>query len=240
MLLLRPIIRQTMIMKRTASIGTALFVFSLPLAPQTASGISVFSELTIDLIEISTIPGFRPYEYHPDRNFILLVEERRTVHLSDGMTTQFGAGTSSGSSAPFVSVSQDGESLQFKFGPTDPFYERFSFGSWPTSVSTFFRLKLDEPPVLIAEEGSFDAVLSGRLRVDGSGPTNDDSVLLGADVGDLIPFSVTYTRTDGPWTASSFDSEFSYTFDAVIMIPEPSIPALSVLFGILTLTRRRR
>lgn len=205
---------------------------------------------TIDLIGITTRSAGSPHTYTPGGAFLLLVEETESVHLSTGEVGMFGAGGSSGSTATFATTVVSGAQLQFSLNPISggKFYERSSFSSPLPFVRTGFRLDLQGPLTLVAQTGSFTALLSGTLLVARNGLqapfAGTDAALLGAGVGDRIPFSVTYTRQGTPWSATSFASPFSYTMNAQLVtaaVPEPGTAAglmIGLAFG--GLARRRR
>lgn len=227
----------------------AMPLLLLSLAPHVSMAAGVVVP-TIERIEISTRSSQLPHTYTPGNNFLLLVEENAVVHVSDGTLTGFGAGGSSGSTAPLLSVSASGTALQFTFGAPDQgnFFERVSFGTLPASIRTGFLLKVSDPVVLTAQTGSFNAVLTGNLLVarNGFAPpfTGTEYALLGAGQGELIPFSVTYTRIGTPWSQTSFNTAFSYTmradFDTSSTIPEPTTMTCMALFGTWFWMRRRR
>jgi hypothetical protein len=204
---------------------------------------------TIDLIEVSTRSAALPQSYNPGGSFLLLVEESANVFLSTGEKGIFGAGGSSGSSTTFVSTMSSGGQLQFVFNPItgNKFYERASFSSPLPYVRTGFRLDLTGPVTLTALSGSYNAVLSGNLRVARNGLqapfAGTDAAVLGAAEGELIPFSVTYTRLGSPWSATSFQSPFNYTFNAELVtaaIPEPGTMACFAIACAVAATKRKR
>lgn len=201
--------------------------------------------VTLPRIEEISTQSLFSQPYNPNVSgepFVFFLESRERVVLSDGTVGGFGAGGSQGSTSEFLQVRTTGGRLEYTFAPIadSVFFARTSY----SDVRTEFILGFSKPIVLFADVGSNVATFSGQLEVLSSGFSapfeGSESALLGAKVGDLVPVTMTYTRLNGPWSASSFDSPFSYQFSGkIVTVPEPG-RVLYLTLGICLFLRRNR
>ena len=209
----------------------------------TAAGLPIAS------IDLNYFGHYNAAIDNPRFNGLEVIGEADVYHLTDGTTWSNGAGsigdTYSKVSSVAVSGSQIAYALDLPIG--SQIYLRVDYDNG--SNSSWGRLVSTDTLVLHATLGSSTATLAGygRITLDQYANYTDDRFhFFDAPIGNLVPFSVTYTLDFQTWTPTTLNGSFTYslagTLDFTNSIPEPSTLVLFALGlgGLVAMRWRRR
>jgi len=178
-------------------------------------------------IDLMTTSGLYGNTYSPGGNFYVLGFPDE-YFLSDGTSWMSGAGSFSMGGGALDHVEVSGTTVRYILNP--PLngvlsqYTDYDSGNH----SSQGVLGVAGPLVIEATIGSSTAVMTGELEI-----VSNDITWYGEPrfnfystiVGSTVPFEVTYTNQSGPWTATTFDANFSYRMSGSVDFSSPtSVP----------------
>ena len=180
-----------------------------------------------------------------------LVGASATMRFSDGTSAGLEAGMSIGTSGQPFGAGTAGDTITYSFnriGINEPVAPNsFFYCQKFTNQPYYVELRSNGPLQISAIPGSKVAVWSGFVEVAAYDSIYNSTVSTKpglAPVGSFVPFSMTYTLTDGSvWDEAAFGRQFFYTSNGTVdfttwVVPEPSACLLACT-GILPLLLKR-
>ena len=191
-----------------------------------ADSAAVVDRVVIDRMETSGgyITTYYPY------GGITLIGSAETYFLSDGSSWESGAGSYRLTEVSLDRVEVSGDTVRYVLRPpTDGvIYQQTDYNGGDHSAQG--TLGASGELVLEATIGSTTAVVRGAAEILSNEMTSYGEPrfnFYASVVGSVVPFEITYTRTDGTWEADTFDGQFRYRQIGVVDFASPiSVPQL--------------
>jgi hypothetical protein len=198
---------------------------------------AVVTATTVNQLDVRTLGGYAVSHSPSARDFVVL-EWPHIYHLSDGTSWLSGAGTYGYGTVGLINETVTAGIINYalELAPGQTYlmhYTDYDSGDH----SSQGELAPYGPMVLTTPIGSQTAVMNGYAKVVSNSATwygEPRFNFYSAQVGDAVPFTLTYSLLGSTWQPGIFDTGFTYnmtgTLDFTRPIPEPSS------FGLLGIT----